>query len=148
MFFFFFKQQTAYDMRISDWSSDVCSSDLIKIETLGGDQIRNLVAFPEAGGARVLQGKESLAVDLGTDEGLAIVHEVVKKADVVLQCFRAGAAERNKVDEATLKQLNPDLVYLSAPGYGVDGPYSTRAAYAPSIGAASGISATDAGGLP
>ncbi|NYI75524.1 CaiB/BaiF CoA-transferase family protein [Nocardioides panzhihuensis] len=121
---------------------------VIKIETLQGDQIRNLVAFPEAGGARVLQGKESLAVDLGSEDGLAIVHEVVKSADVVLQCFRAGAAERNKVDEATLKQLNPDLVYLSAPGYGVEGPYSTRAAYAPSIGAASGISATDAGGLP
>lgn len=121
---------------------------VIKVETLGGDQIRNLVAFPEAGGARVLQGKESLAVDLASEEGLTIVHEVVKNADVVLQCFRGGAAERNKVDEATLKGLNPDLVYLSAPGYGVEGPYSTRAAYAPSIGAASGISATDAGGLP
>src|SRR3546814_20308896 len=67
---------------------------VIKIETLGGDQIRNLVAFPEAGGARVLQGKESLAVDLGTDEGLAIVHEVVKKVDVVLQCFRRSEERR------------------------------------------------------
>lgn len=64
------------------------------------------------------------------------MHEVVKGADVVPRCFLTGAAERNKVDEATLKQLNPDLIYLSAPGYGVDGSYSTRAAYVPSIGAA------------
>src|SRR3546814_15109398 len=38
MFFFFFKQKTAYEMRISDWSSDVCSSDLLTIERADDDQ--------------------------------------------------------------------------------------------------------------
>ncbi|GAB2857423.1 CaiB/BaiF CoA transferase family protein [Nocardioides pacificus] len=118
---------------------------VIKIETLGGDNIRNLVAFPEAGGARVLQGKESVAVDLTTPEGLEVVHEIVKHCDVVLQCFRAGAAERAKVDEATLKTVNPGLIYLSAPGYGVEGPHAARPAYAPTVGAASGLSSIDAG---
>jgi hypothetical protein len=87
---------------------------VIKIEPLEGDYIRALVAFPEAGGAKVLQGKESVAVDFATPEGRAIVHELVKKVDVVLQRFRAGVAERAGIDEKTLKDINPDLVYLNA----------------------------------
>jgi crotonobetainyl-CoA:carnitine CoA-transferase CaiB-like acyl-CoA transferase len=91
-----------------------------------------------------MQGKESIAVDLGSPEGREIVYELVRHADVVLQAFRAGAAERAGVDAASLKAVNPDLVYVSAPGYGTDGPYGHRPAYAPSIGAAGGLSLTDA----
>jgi crotonobetainyl-CoA:carnitine CoA-transferase CaiB-like acyl-CoA transferase len=76
-------------------------------------------------------------------EGLAIVHRLAEQADVVLQTYRAGAAERAGVDAATLTALNPDLVYLCAPGYGVDGPYGAKPAYAPSIGAATGLALTD-----
>ncbi|PPJ26674.1 CoA transferase [Nocardia nova] len=116
---------------------------VIKIEPIAGDNIRNLVAFPEAGGAKVLQGKESVAIDLTTPAGLELVYELVKRSDVVLQCFRGAAAERAQIDEATLKSINPDLVYLSTPGYGVEGPYAARPAYAPSIGAATGLSVVD-----
>jgi crotonobetainyl-CoA:carnitine CoA-transferase CaiB-like acyl-CoA transferase len=63
---------------------------------------------------------------------------------VVLQCYRAGVAARIGIDEAALKAVNPALVYLNAPGYGIDGPYGGKPAYAPSIGAASGVSLTDA----
>jgi crotonobetainyl-CoA:carnitine CoA-transferase CaiB-like acyl-CoA transferase len=117
---------------------------VIKVEPLGGDTIRGVMAFPEAGGGKVLQGKESIALDIRTPEGLAVVHQIARRCDVVLQCYRAGVAARIGIDEATLKELNPALVYLSAPGYGVDGPYGGKPAYAPSIGAASGVSLTDA----
>lgn len=117
---------------------------VIKVETLGGDTIRRLVPFPEAGGAKVMQGKESIALDMRSPEGLAIVHQFAQRADVVLQTYRAGAAERAGVDAATLTALNPDLVYLCAPGYGIDGPYGGKPAYAPSIGAATGFGLTDA----
>jgi crotonobetainyl-CoA:carnitine CoA-transferase CaiB-like acyl-CoA transferase len=117
---------------------------VIKVEPLGGDTIRDVMAFPEAGGGKVLQGKESIALDIRTPQGLAIVHELARRCDVVLQCYRAGVAARIGVDEATLKALNPDLVYLNSPGYGIDGPYGGKPAYAPSIGAASGVSLTDA----
>ncbi|MFE5027488.1 CaiB/BaiF CoA transferase family protein [Streptomyces sp. NPDC056656] len=117
---------------------------VIKVEPLEGDTIRTVVAFPEAGGAKVLQGKESIALDLRTPEGLAVVRDLARRCDMVLQCFRAGVAERIGVDEASLKAVNPDLVYLHAPGYGIDGPYGHKPAYAPSIGAASGIALTDA----
>ena len=116
---------------------------VIKVESLEGDAIRNLVGFPESGGAKVMQGKESIALDLTSAEGLRVVHELVRRADVVLQAFRAGAAERARIDPATLRAINPDLVYVSAPGYGTGGPYGHRPAYAPSIGAGAGLARTD-----
>jgi crotonobetainyl-CoA:carnitine CoA-transferase CaiB-like acyl-CoA transferase len=117
---------------------------VIKVESLTGDTIRNIAPFPEAGGAKVMQGKESISLDLGTEEGLRIVHELARRSDVVLQSFRAGKAERAGVDARTLKQINPDLIYLNAPGYGTGGPFGGRPAYAPSIGAAFGFALTDA----
>jgi crotonobetainyl-CoA:carnitine CoA-transferase CaiB-like acyl-CoA transferase len=116
---------------------------VIKVESLAGDTIRSIIAFPESGGAKVMQGKESIAVDLASTEGLRIVHELVRRADVVLQAFRAGAAQRAHIDPATLRAINPDLVYVSAPGYGTGGPYGHRPAYAPSIGAGAGLARTD-----
>ena len=117
---------------------------VIKVEPLDGDTIRGVMAFPEAGGGKVLQGKESVALNIRTPEGLAVVHELARRCDAVLQCYRAGVAARIGIDEATLKALNPGLVYLNSPGYGIDGPYGGKPAYAPSIGAASGVSLTDA----
>lgn len=116
---------------------------VIKVESLEGDQIRRLLAFPEAGGARVMQGKESITLDLSSEKGRRIVHQLAERADIVLQAFRAGAAARAGVDQDTLKAVNPDLVYVNAPGYGTGGPFGHRAAYAPTIAAASGLSLTD-----
>jgi crotonobetainyl-CoA:carnitine CoA-transferase CaiB-like acyl-CoA transferase len=117
---------------------------VFKVETLTGDTIRHVLPFPESGGARVMQGKESIALDLRTEEGKRIVHELARHSDVVLQAYRAGAAERAGIDEKTLREINPDLIYVNAPGYGTGGPYGSRPAYAPSIGAAVGFSLTDA----
>jgi crotonobetainyl-CoA:carnitine CoA-transferase CaiB-like acyl-CoA transferase len=116
---------------------------VIKVEPLEGDNIRNLVAFPEAGGAKVLQGKESVAIDFTKPEGLELVYELAKRSDIVLQCFRGKAAERSRIDEASLKAVNPDLAFVTTSGYGVDGPFAHRAAYAPSVGAASGLAVID-----
>lgn len=116
---------------------------VIKIEPLDGDNIRNLVAFPEAGGAKVLQGKESVAIDFTKPEGLELVYELAKRSDIVLQCFRGKAAERAKIDEASLRAVNPDLAFVTTSGYGLDGPFAHRAAYAPSVGAASGLALVD-----
>jgi crotonobetainyl-CoA:carnitine CoA-transferase CaiB-like acyl-CoA transferase len=117
---------------------------VVKVETLTGDTIRNILPFPESGGARVMQGKESISLDLQTEEGKQIVHELARHCDVVLQAYRAGGAARAGVDEKTLRELNPNLVYVNAPGYGTGGPYGARPAYAPSIGAAAGYALTDA----
>ena len=112
---------------------------VIKVEPMEGEPMRAILPFPEVGAAKCMQGKESICVDLSTDDGRAIVHSLAEKADVVLQSFRAGVAERQGVDADTLRAINPELVYLNSPGYGIDGPCGDRPAYAPTIGAGSGL---------
>jgi crotonobetainyl-CoA:carnitine CoA-transferase CaiB-like acyl-CoA transferase len=112
---------------------------VIKVEPLIGDMIRRILPFPESGGFKVMQGKESIAVDLATDEGRALVQQLASTADVVIQGYRAGAMTKLGLDYAAVRKSNPNVIYVNAPGYGVDGPYGKKPAYAPSIGAASGI---------
>ena len=118
---------------------------VIKVEPLAGDMIRGIIPFPESGGAKVMQGKESIAIDLSTPEGLAAITEVARTADVVVQGYRAGAMSRLGLDYESIRRTNPDVIYVNAPGYGVDGPYGNKPAYAPSIGAASGIPLANVG---
>jgi len=118
---------------------------VIKLEQPDGDPFRYMFPVPDVAAIKCLQGKECVAVDLGSEEGRKIAHRIVAGADVVLQSFRAGAAERLKLDDATLRGINPDLVYLSAPGYGEGGPCGGRPAFAPTIGAAAGVGARNLG---
>jgi crotonobetainyl-CoA:carnitine CoA-transferase CaiB-like acyl-CoA transferase len=120
---------------------------VIKVEPLEGDSIRRQQPqFPEIGGAKVMQGKESVAVDIRTPEGLEIVHQIASRVDAVLDGFRDGAASRGGWDFETIRRLNPDVLYVSASGYGSGGPCGDRAAFAPSFGAAGGIAAAHLGG--
>jgi crotonobetainyl-CoA:carnitine CoA-transferase CaiB-like acyl-CoA transferase len=118
---------------------------VIKIESLEGDIIRTMMPFPEAAGAKVMQGKESICVDISTDEGAAIVRDIAARADILLNGFRPGAADRHGLSADELQKLNPRLVYVTASGYGDGGPDSVRPAFAPSIGAASGIGRANLG---
>jgi crotonobetainyl-CoA:carnitine CoA-transferase CaiB-like acyl-CoA transferase len=119
---------------------------VIKIEQLDGDPMRTIMPFPEVGGIKVLQGKESVAVDMACPDGREIVLELVRRADVVLQTFRAGVADRHAYTAADLLAVNPQLVYLNAPGYGTGGPCGHRPAFAPTIGAGSGLGYRNVGG--
>src|SRR5690606_27923230 len=118
---------------------------VIKLEELAGDPHRNMLPFPEIAGLKVLQGKESVAVDLATPGGREIAHRVIAGADLVMQSFRAGVAKRLGLDAETLLKVNPDLIYHAAPGYGEDGPCGHRPAFAPTIGAAAGLAWRNAG---
>jgi crotonobetainyl-CoA:carnitine CoA-transferase CaiB-like acyl-CoA transferase len=121
---------------------------VIKIEPLTGDPIRHVLPLPEVGGVRATQGKESIAIEVGTPEGHELAIELIKRADMVLQSYRGGAAERMGLGSATALAANPDLVYHNGQGFGVDGPYADRVAYAPIIGAASGFAVRSGGGGP
>ena len=112
---------------------------VIKVEELGGDPMRVMQPFPETGAAKVLQGKESVAVDIATDGGRRIVEDLARQADLVLCSFRAGVSTRLGLDADALLAINPDLIYLNSPGFGIDGPYGHRPAFAPTISAGSGI---------
>jgi crotonobetainyl-CoA:carnitine CoA-transferase CaiB-like acyl-CoA transferase len=113
---------------------------VIHVEPLEGDPIRVAAGFPEAGGLKVMQGKESIAIDLRTPEGRDIVHQLAKRSSAVLHGFRAGVARKLGFDADTLRSLNPKLVYVDSTGYGVSSPYAHRPSYAPSIAVAAGQS--------
>lgn len=120
------------------WLTDL-GARVIKVEPLDGDPVRRFGGFPEAGAAKVLQGKESIALDLATPEGHAIVMQLAEQADLVMCSFRAGVAERLGISAADLQQVNPDLMYLNAVGFGIDGPYARFPAFAMTISAGSGM---------
>lgn len=75
------------------------------------------------------RNKKSITINMKDERGLAIVHQLAKSADVVVENFRPGTAERLGVGFDTLQALNPRLVYCSISGFGQTGPYSNRPGY-------------------
>jgi formyl-CoA transferase len=75
------------------------------------------------------RGKRSVTVDIASSEGQALLRELVKHCDVVLENFKVGHLKRYGLDYDSLKALKPDLVYCSITGFGQDGPYAHRAGY-------------------
>jgi formyl-CoA transferase/CoA:oxalate CoA-transferase len=68
------------------------------------------------------RNKRSLALDLARPEGRAVLHRLAARADVVIEAYRGGVAERLGVDYARLSRINPRLVYCSVSAFGPDGP--------------------------
>lgn len=118
---------------------------VIKVEALDGEPMRTQQAFPEAGAMKVLQGKESFALDLGSPDARAVLAQVAEQVDMVMCSFRAGAADRLGVGFEDLKTVNPSIMYLDCPGFGVLPPYGARPAFAPTIAAGSGIAMRNVG---
>ena len=75
------------------------------------------------------RGKRSVTVDIASSEGQAILRELARDADVVLENYKVGQLRRYGLDYDSLKELNPDIVYCSVTGFGQDGPYAHRAGY-------------------
>jgi len=110
-------------------------ADVIKVEPPGhGEESRQLANYRDGMAALYANcnhGKRSIGIDLKHERGLELFYDLVRGADVVLQNWRPGAAERLKVGEADLRKIQPDLVYASISGYGEDGPYASRRGYDP-----------------
>jgi crotonobetainyl-CoA:carnitine CoA-transferase CaiB-like acyl-CoA transferase len=117
---------------------------VIKLEDATGDPIRQ--AFGGASGsAKVMEGKESLSIDLKSAAGRSIVHTLIERANAFVLGFRPGVAERLGIDYETLSAINPSLVYVHAAGYGEAGPYAHRPVYATTAMALAGSVARHAG---
>ncbi len=104
---------------------------VIKVERPdGGDPARTLSAAtgPDVFGA-VNRGKQSVTLDLQTDEGRAAFRALAADADVVIEGFRPGVVERLGVDYETVRNYNPDVVYCSLTGFGATGPHRDRAGH-------------------
>jgi crotonobetainyl-CoA:carnitine CoA-transferase CaiB-like acyl-CoA transferase len=75
------------------------------------------------------RGKQSVAVNLGSPEGAALIRQLAAQCDVLVENFRVGGLARFGLDYASLREVNPGLVYCSITGFGQDGPYAERAGY-------------------
>lgn len=116
---------------------------VIKVEPLSGDPYRRMITNENM--IRAFQGKENVALDLKSKEGLEIFYQLVRKADIVMHNYRPGVPDRLGIDYETLKAIKPDLVYVYAGSYGSTGPDSPRAAFNPTMGAFSGNSVFQSG---
>ena len=75
------------------------------------------------------RNKRSVTIDLSDPDGQRLVKELASKADVVVENFKVGGLSQYGLDYASLKELNPRLVYCSITGFGQTGPYAARAGY-------------------
>jgi crotonobetainyl-CoA:carnitine CoA-transferase CaiB-like acyl-CoA transferase len=116
-------------------------ADVIKVERPGtGDPFR---AFKDGLYSPHYQtynrNKRSITLDTSKDDDRALLHELVADADVFIQNFRPGVAEKLGAGEEELRALNPRLVYCAISGFGTSGPYRDRPAYDTVAQAASGF---------
>ena len=75
------------------------------------------------------RNKQSVTIDFTRPEGQQLVRELAAKSDILIENFKVGGLEAYGLDYASLKALNPDLIYCSITGFGQTGPYAKRAGY-------------------
>jgi crotonobetainyl-CoA:carnitine CoA-transferase CaiB-like acyl-CoA transferase len=91
------------------------------------------------GFAMLGRNKRSVVIDLKQRRGVELLYRLVESADLFVQNFRPGAAERLGLGEPKLRRIKPDLVYVSISGFGENGPLAHKRAYDPVIQAAAGV---------
>lgn len=122
-------------------------ADVVAVEPLDGAFQRNWgVAGHFVDGQSVNhistgRNKRSIAVDMKSDEGKALVHRMIASADVVMENFRPGAMARLGFGPENLLKKHPRLIYAAATGFGATGPYATRPGQDLLLQAMSGLAA-------
>jgi crotonobetainyl-CoA:carnitine CoA-transferase CaiB-like acyl-CoA transferase len=126
---------------------------VIKVEPVRGDPYRLLgrgggdpvTALGHNNMVRAMQGKESIAIDLKDPRGREVMHRLVARADLFVHSFRGAVPESLGIDAATLRAINPRLVYQYAASYGSTGPHAKQPAIDPVIAAFAGSTAHQTG---
>jgi formyl-CoA transferase len=124
-------------------------ADVVKIESPQGDMLRQ---FPSSlpGEARFFlgtnRGKRALALDLKQKEGLAVLHRMIERADVLVENFRPSVPARLGIDYPRLKAINPRLIYAALTGYGDQGPLREKGGFDQVLQCLSGMAVFQGGG--
>src|SRR3989304_8640294 len=118
-------------------------AEVIKVESLEGDSFRG---FPGCCGWN--RGKRPISVNRKEGDGLAIVHRLATRADVLMENMRPGVADRLGVGEADLRAINPRLIYCSVTAFGSEGPDRDRPGFDPLLQAMAGVVALQGLGGP
>jgi len=124
-------------------------ADVVKVEPpRGGDHTRagaNRRAGFSASFLNNNRNKRSVVLDLKTPAGLEALLRLAARADVFVQNFRPGVAERMGVGEAAVRAVAPRIVYISISGFGEHGPYAGKPVYDPLVQAVSGLASIQGG---
>jgi crotonobetainyl-CoA:carnitine CoA-transferase CaiB-like acyl-CoA transferase len=102
-------------------------ADVIKVEPAVGDSTRRLVGFASGFFSAFNRNKRSIAVDLKTDDGRALLYRLVATADIVLENYAPGTMDRLHCGYADFAKINPRLIYCALKGF-LSGPYEHRPA--------------------
>ena len=117
-------------------------AEIIKIEPPDGDLTRFTNPRVNSLSTYFIQqnvGKKNISLDMSKPEAVDIVKKLVMHADILIENFRPGVMKKLGLDYGSLSALNPKLIYASITGYGQTGPWVHRRAYAPVVGAESGL---------
>jgi formyl-CoA transferase len=120
-------------------------ADVIKIEPPGtGDQTRGSMGFkmkgPDSlGFLNMNRNKRSVALDLKSESGKAVLLKLAKNADILIENYRPGAMKRLGLGYEQLREVNPRLVYTSISGFGQNGPWADRPGFDLMAQAMSGV---------
>ncbi len=124
-------------------------AEVIKIENPGGGDHTRAVANRRGGFSASFvnnnRNKRSVALNLKHAEGLAALKRICEGADVFVQNFRPGVAERMGIGEDAIRAVAPDIVYVSISGFGEHGPYAGKPVYDPLVQSVSGLTTVQAG---
>jgi crotonobetainyl-CoA:carnitine CoA-transferase CaiB-like acyl-CoA transferase len=117
-------------------------ADVIKVEPPGGDITRT--TNPRVNGLSTYfvqqnAGKRNISLDTTKPEAVELLLRLADKCDVLIENFRPGVLDRIGLSYQTVSARNPGIVYASISGYGSSGPWAGRRAYAPVVGAETGI---------
>ncbi len=118
-------------------------ADVIKVEPPGRGDLTRALGGAHRGMAPIFatsnRNKRSVVLDLKQPRGVELLEQLVAGADLFVQNFRPGRAERMGIGEPALRRIKPDLIYVSISGFGERGPYAHKRVYDPVIQALSGL---------
>ncbi len=121
-------------------------ADVIRVETEEGDVIRHYEPMRSPGmssfSMSLNRNKRSIVLDLKSDDGQDAVRDLIATSDVFVTNMRRKALGRLGLDEASVREIRPDIVYCVSNGYGSGGPKADRPAYDDVMQAASGLAST------
>ncbi|MEZ5740506.1 MAG: CoA transferase [Burkholderiaceae bacterium] len=124
-------------------------ADVVKVESPGGGDYSRQVATRRGGfSASFLnnnRNKRSIVLDLKQTSAREVLRSMVREADVFIQNFRPGVAERMGLGHEALRAIEPRLVYVSIAGFGFDGPFADRPVFDPLVQALSGLTTIQGG---
>ncbi len=117
-------------------------AEVIKVERPEGDPARGDPGFMVWN-----RSKKSIKLDLKKNQAVKIAHELIKKADVIIENFRPGVADRLGIGFDEVEKVNPKAIYCSISGFGQKGPYRDLPGWDPMVGTLSSAFVEHGGGV-